>query len=394
MPKKIARLNQNDAVGNSGPENTIQEQEKVDKDIEYFRELYSVSEEPFVCKLHRVHKNDFGNEKYTFLNDFTHVPTEKDIAVNYGGGDYSLMFYRREGPRGGLKIKEKVRFSVDNIWDKDSDLDNKDVTTIKPESDNGINHFLEQARLYKELLSGNGNGSAEQGVFQMMMQMQTSLMTVMIELVKSSGKSDNKLLETILPTLLSKSLEKQNVVNDIENIAKLKEIFPGEGGTDWGSALLQALPLLFQMSNQSSSVKPPSAFPRHVPASGIDPVALKKVVKESIMEIQDELAAEDEQTDDQPEDTDPSLELVENSNDQDPEIKKQMDANMNVKAQVNMIRKAPRSAQNEVLKMWLNMKPPKEVMAFCIDTELVKDKDEFLSRCKEIGLPELEKELQ
>lgn len=372
------------------------DREKVDKDIEYFRELYSVSDEPFVCKLHRVLKNDFGNEKYIFLNEFTQVPAEKDIAENYGGGDFSLMFYKREGPRGGLKIKEKVRFSVDNIWNKEPERGNNGIATEQPRADNGIDQFLNQAKVYKELLY-NGQNNGEQTMFQMMMQMQTSLMTVMIELVKSSGKSDNKLLETILPTLLSKSLEKQNVVNDIENIAKLKEIFPGEGGTDWTSALIQALPLLFQMSNQNTPAPARHIPAHHSSAAVFDPTELKKVIKESILEIDEELRQEEDPSEEDIRETSTPLELVkEKHNDSEIESDNQKieETNMNIKAQVNMIKKAPRSAQNEVLKMWLSMKPAKEVMAFCIDTELVKDQEEFITRCEESGVNDIKKQLE
>ena len=358
-------------------ESPVEQPEPVDKDLDYFRTLYPEGDEKLVCRLYKSLKNEFGNIKRTFLDEFSQVPTEKEIAEKFGGGDFELYLMKREGVKGGLQLQAKAKFSIDKVWTK-PETEQKQVENNEKQSNNtGIKDKLEELKMMKEVMFDSSNTSGNNGIIQMMFQMQTTLLTMILEMSKTNGKSDNKLLESILPTLLNKSLEKQNVLSDIETVAKIKEIFPsgdGGGGTDWGSVISSTLPILLSMSNSGNKNSSPQIQNNQKPIIQIDKRILKEAVKESLEEMEDEYRSDETE---EPEIKEEKI-LTENKSNiinlTESENESFEDSEMNIKSQIKLIKNSPKVAQDQVLKMWCSIKPVQEVMQFCIDTELVKDK--------------------
>lgn len=370
-------------------ESPVEQPEPVDKDLDYFRTLYPEGDEKLVCRLYKSLKNEFGNIKRTFLDEFSQVPTEKEIAEKFGGGDFELYLMKREGVKGGLQLQAKAKFSIDKVWTK-PETEQKQVENNEKQSNNtGIKDKLEELKMMKEVMFDSSNTSGNNGIIQMMFQMQTTLLTMILEMSKTNGKSDNKLLESILPTLLNKSLEKQNVLSDIETVAKIKEIFPsgdGGGGTDWGSVISSTLPILLSMSNSGNKNSSPQIQNNQKPIIQIDKRILKEAVKESLEEMEDEYRSDETE---EPEIKEEKI-LTENKSNiinlTESENESFEDSEMNIKSQIKLIKNSPKVAQDQVLKMWCSIKPVQEVMQFCIDTELVKDKEEFIKRLEDLQI--------
>jgi len=370
-------------------ETPVEQPEPVDKDLDYFRTLYPEGDEKLVCRLYKSSKNEFGNIKRTFLDEFSQVPTEKEIAEKFGGGDFELFLMKREGVKGGLQLQAKAKFAIDKVWTKPQTEQKVSENNDKQSGNIGIKDKLEELKMMKDVMFSGSNPSGNNEIMQMMFQMQTTLLTMILEMSKSNGKSDNKLLESILPTLLNKSLEKQNVLSDIETVAKIKEIFPsgdGGGGTDWGSVISSTLPILLSMSNSGRNNSVPQLQQSSKPVIQIDKRILKEAVKESLEEMENEYV--DEETED-PEAKEVKLSTERKSNIinlTESENESIEDSEMNIKSQIKLIKNSPKAAQDQVLKMWCSIKPVQEVMQFCIDTELVKDKEEFIKRLEDLQI--------
>ncbi len=339
----------------------------------------------------RIYKKTESGKRF-FICKLDYFPDESLIQEKYGPGEYIVYCY--------AFIDGKRKFlgsPVVNIYE----LKQKEQTPIQDTKDNSENILLEKLKAYREagLIKENGNENTNTMmslITNMMLETQKTNQAILLKMLEV--KSDNK-NDKILELLLMKALDKTDVSKEIDTILKIKDSLIPEtsGDNDIFGNLVKLAPAFLQIAAQektqnyipqNTQIKKPKA-PLNIKALE---EYINKVAEKKAQEIIDrEFPPENEELEPNVEiqykenteptiDKNPEFDISDTLNSQNAKINNNLqNKEMNIieKQSIEQIKKAPEETKIKILTMYLNTLPYKQVLEFCLNYEIAKDKNEF-----------------
>lgn len=383
--------------------------------IDELQNLYPQGTEGIECRIYK----ELENNSKAFVKKLDYFPDEAYLQTNYGAGTFFLYCYIFiDGKRKFLKSPKVKIFNVENSV-------SVNVQEQKPEVNN-IDLLLSQLKAFRDagIIPQNGNNANGND----------AVLTILGNMVIESNKTNKELMmriadvkpeksgnDKILEILLAKALDKSDPLKEVDTFLKIKESFAGEpapsGEGDFLGSIAKYIPAFLALAQTDKSnaiplrqstlqtqrqipVKQPNL--KQIFLTALKDPDIRNQVKNIINEYDEENETETENTNGVPgenlsDNVPNSMQeqqtqdgSTDNSNEENPgnvydsngEINNNLNnnnQNMNlaVKAQAEAIKLASEETKIKILSNYLEQMPYKIVMDFCIEYEIVPDKNTF-----------------